>query len=40
MRLLLMFRMARTAVGTPPFRALAGNAALRSTWLGRIVEHP
>jgi pimeloyl-ACP methyl ester carboxylesterase len=39
-RLLLMFRMARTAVGTPSLRALAGNPAMRRAWLGRVVEHP
>jgi pimeloyl-ACP methyl ester carboxylesterase len=39
-RLLFMFRMARAAIGTPPLRALAGNPALRSAWLGRVVEHP
>lgn len=40
MRLLLMFRMARTAIGAPPLRALAGNPALRRAWLGRVVQHP
>lgn len=39
-RLLFMFRMARAAIGTPPLRALAANPALRSAWLGRVVEHP
>jgi pimeloyl-ACP methyl ester carboxylesterase len=40
MRLLWMFRAARTAVGTPPFRVLAANPALRRAWLGKVVEHP
>jgi pimeloyl-ACP methyl ester carboxylesterase len=40
MRLLFMFRMARAAIGTPPLRALAASSAVRSAWLGRIVEHP
>lgn len=39
-RLLFLFRIARNALGAPPLRALAGNPALRRTWLGRIVEHP
>jgi pimeloyl-ACP methyl ester carboxylesterase len=39
-RLLAMFRMARTAMGTAPLRALAANPLLRSAWLGRVVEHP
>jgi pimeloyl-ACP methyl ester carboxylesterase len=39
-RLLLMFRMARTAIGAPQLRALAGNPALRRAWLGRVVQHP
>jgi pimeloyl-ACP methyl ester carboxylesterase len=40
MRLLVMFRMARAAMGTPPLRALAANPVLRAAWLGRVVEHP
>jgi pimeloyl-ACP methyl ester carboxylesterase len=39
-RLLVMFRMARVGVSTPPLRALAANPLLRAAWLGRVVEHP
>lgn len=39
-RLLLMFRVARTAIGARPLRALAANPALRRAWLGRVVQYP
>lgn len=39
-RLLFMFRMARTGMRAQPLRALAANPLLRSAWLGRVVEHP
>ncbi len=39
-RLLFMFRMAHTAIGNGPLRALAANPALSRAWLSRVVEHP
>lgn len=39
-RLMVMFRLARTAIGNPSMRALAGSSALRRAWLGQVVRHP
>ena len=39
-RLLLLCRMARTAMDVAPFRALVNRSVLRRAWLSWVVEHP